>query len=125
MRIVVAVVLLVLTGCSGLGAAEKEEAGAAAVSFYRLLGQDPASACGVLAPGTLHEVEASGPCEEAMSDLPQASRVSHVDVYGKQAMVTLDGDVAFLALFPGGWRVTAAGCVPVAERPYECSVKGP
>lgn len=123
-----ALTVLVTSACSGMGTAQEQRARDAAAEFYRLLGQDPESACAVLAPGTRQELEATfGPCEESLAaqDLPEASAAQAVEVYGKQAMVTLDADVAFLAHFGDGWRVTAAGCVQVPERPYECSVKGP
>ena len=33
-------------------------------------------------------------------------------------------DTVFLAVFPGGWRVVAAGCTPHGDRPYDCVVQG-
>ena len=33
-------------------------------------------------------------------------------------------DTVFLATFPGGWRVVAAGCTPRGDRPYDCTVAG-
>jgi hypothetical protein len=30
----------------------------------------------------------------------------------------------FLAAFPGGWRVVAAGCTPRGDRPYDCTLQG-
>lgn len=112
-----------------MGTSERPEASSAAVDFYRLLARDPAGACARLAPGTRHELEAAAgqACEQALpeEDLPSARSVRHVEVYGKQALVELDEDVAFLARFDNGWRVTAAGCVPRKVLPYDCSVKGP
>jgi hypothetical protein len=49
-----------------------------------------------------------------------------VEVAGESAQVRLDGQVIFLAHFPDGWRVTAAGCVredPDPAVPYECEVQ--
>jgi hypothetical protein len=41
------------------------------------------------------------------------------------AQVRLDDDTVFLAAFPGGWRVVAAGCRPRGEaEPYDCAVEG-
>jgi hypothetical protein len=80
-----------------------------------------------LAPGTLTELENSfGPCDRSLprENLPVGSRVVHVDVYGKDAMVRLDHDVVFLARFDNGWKVTAAGCTPVQGRPFDCTLKG-
>ena len=36
----------------------------------------------------------------------------------------LDKDTLFLARFDQGWRVTAAGCTPHGDLPYDCTVKG-
>jgi len=119
---------LVSTGCSGLGSPEADSAEAAALRFSGLVKADPAAACDLLARGTLRELESSfGPCESSLpeQDLPSADASREVQVFGKQAMVALAGDTIFLARFPDGWRVTAAGCVPRDDRPYDCSVKGP
>ncbi|MEV5886330.1 hypothetical protein AB0L74_27060 [Streptomyces sp. NPDC052020] len=56
--------------------------------------------------------------------LPQAGAVRTVDVYGGQARVVLGHDTVFLARFPAGWKVTAAGCRPRADQPYQCEIKG-
>jgi hypothetical protein len=109
-----------------MGSAQENAAAAAATGFYRSL-DDPTQACRSLAPGTLEELQSSsGPCEKSLPDqhLPAAARVRSVEVYGKDAMVRLDRDVMFLALFPGGWRVTAAGCQAQGDRPYDCTVQG-
>ena len=49
-----------------------------------------------------------------------------LDLPGRVAktLVRLAGDTVFLAVFPGGWRVTAAGCTPRGDRPYNCTVQG-
>lgn len=124
----VLVLAVALSGCSGVGEADEDGAREAALAFYGQLDQ-PESACGMLAPGTLAELESSsGPCPEALpeEDLPSAASVRRIEVYNKQAMVELDQDVAFLAHFRDGWRVTAAGCkVSRPDRPLDCSVKGP
>ena len=33
-------------------------------------------------------------------------------------------DTVFLAHFPTGWKITAAGCRPRPQRPYQCEIKG-
>ena len=38
-------------------------------------------------------------------------------MYGQWAQVRLSGDTVFLAVFPGGWRVVAAGCTPRGSVP--------
>lgn len=66
------------------------------------------------------------PCAAALGEeqLPAEGAVRAVEVYGRQAMVTLERDTLFLSQFPGGWRVVAAGCVPNTDKPYRCQVKG-
>jgi hypothetical protein len=34
------------------------------------------------------------------------------------------GDVVFLTVSGADWLVTAAGCTPRPERPYDCQVSG-
>ncbi|MFD9902955.1 hypothetical protein ACFWX4_01590, partial [Streptomyces sp. NPDC059063] len=81
-----------------------------------------------LAPGTRDELERSAelPCVRALPDagLPAGSGVRSVDVYGLRARVVTDRDTLFLSSFPDGWKVTAAGCTPRAEKPYQCLIKG-
>jgi hypothetical protein len=120
--------MLVLAGCSGQGNAEASNAQTAAADFARSVGSAPERACGLLAPKTLEELESSeGPCPGAIADQVPAApgRASGVEVYGKDAIVRLPSDTVFLARFPDGWRVTAAGCTKEqAGRPYSCKVKG-
>jgi hypothetical protein len=123
------VLALALTGCASVGDRE----GAAAAVATRLLtavdGKDGATACAVLAPETASEVEQSDqgkPCAQAIldEDLPKPSAVTGTAVYGQWAQVRLADDTVFLAMFPGGWRVVAAGCKPRSSRPYDCQVQG-
>ena len=123
-----AVPLLALAGCGSVGE-RGEAASAVAVGLLTALDAgDGAEACAVLAPETLAEVEktAGRPCAEAVldEDLPGPGRVDTIDVYGQWARVDLSGDTVFLAAFPGGWRVVAAGCTPRTDRPYDCTLQG-
>ncbi|MGQ4388544.1 hypothetical protein [Streptomyces sp. SAS_270] len=72
------------------------------------------------------EQSAGSPCTKALPEeqLSYAGAVRKVHVYGRQAQVVLGTDTLFLSVFPAGWRVTAAGCVPRPEQPYQCKVKG-
>ena len=120
---------LVLGGCSGAGSPRVTAAGQAAEAFSDAVhGGTPASACTWLAPQTRQELEdTSGPCLQAIqeADLPGAGRVLEAEVYGLDAMVRMEHDTVFLALFDNGWRVTAAGCSPEEpDRPFTCEIKG-
>ena len=127
-RVIPALLLVGLAGCGSVG----ERGDAAADVALRLLtavhGEDGATACATLAPDTLQEVESSAgqPCDQAIldEDLPSPGRVTGTDVYGQWAQVRLTDDTLFLAVFPGGWRVVAAGCTPRGEAPYTCAIQG-
>jgi hypothetical protein len=109
-----------------MGSAEDHNAARAALTFDASI-HTPAKACQMLAPGTLHQLQSTfGPCDQSLprQDLPVGSRVISVDVYGKEAMVSLDQDVLFLARYSDGWKVTAAGCTPQPGRPYDCTLDG-
>ncbi|HVQ17733.1 MAG TPA: hypothetical protein VMT27_01700 [Actinomycetes bacterium] len=109
-----------------MGSAENANASRAALAFDRSL-SSPAQACRMLAPGTLSELQNTfGTCRHSLpqQDLPVATKVRDVDVYGKNAIVHLDRDVVFLARFEDGWRITAAGCTPRQNRPFTCTLKG-
>jgi hypothetical protein len=120
---------MVLVGC---GAVDSREAAAAGVAqrFRVAMSEDAGSAaCDLLAPVTRRELEHASdlPCQRAvMAEGIPAGRSAALgsDVYGDQARVRFDGDTLFLAQFTGGWLVTAAGCTPRGELPYECTIKG-
>jgi hypothetical protein len=128
MAAVLPLAVVALAGCASVGG----QADAAAAVATRLLtavqGKDGAAACALLAPDTASEVEQSGgkPCPEAILDenLPGPGAVTGTAVYGQWAQVRVGADTVFLAAFPGGWRVVAAGCKPRGARPYDCEVQG-
>jgi hypothetical protein len=116
-----------VAGCAGQGAVEQDAAASAALRFENLAATDPAGACALLAPRTLEELERDdGPCRQALPalQLPAPGAVVGAQVFGKDAVVHLHGDTVFLARHRGGWRVTAAGCTPDGDGPYECRVEG-
>jgi hypothetical protein len=54
-----------------------------------------------------------------------AATVTSLSVWGENAQAKLGDGAVFLAEFPTGWRVTAAGCTFVGEGfPYDCAVEG-
>jgi hypothetical protein len=117
-----------LSACSTLG--EREAAASQAVVRFEesVRRSDGTRACAALAPQTRQELQQSAkrPCAEALFEeqLSPAGAVRGVQVYGRQARVNLAGDTLFLSVFPSGWKITAAGCVPRLGRPYQCQIKG-
>jgi uncharacterized protein YceK len=129
--IAAAAVLVAVSVLSGCGSIDDREQAASAVAA-RLLSavdaKDGAGACALLAPKTASEVAESGgkPCEQAIldEDLPGPGTPAGTHVYGQWAQVRLSDDTEFLAVFPGGWRVVAAGCRPDGDQPYDCTLQG-
>jgi hypothetical protein len=117
-----------LAGCAAAGGRGQAAADVATRLLTAVQGKDGAAACALLAPDTASEVEQSGgkPCPEAIldEDLPGPGAVTGSAVYGQWAQVRVGAETVFLAAFPGGWRVVAAGCKPRGDRPYDCEVQG-
>jgi hypothetical protein len=115
---------VLLTGCSS---AEEPDVAQVATAFEDPSG-DPQARCDLLSPATLiaFESAASAPCPDAIAQVPlRGGEVTAVEVWGDDAQVRLNGDTLFLTETGGGWRVTAAGCEPRGEAPYDCEVEGP
>jgi hypothetical protein len=123
---VLAVAAMSVTGCTSPPGSDA--ARAAAESFNEALSASNAdAACGWLAPETLSELEDSvgEPCSEALLDEDvEPGGVERVAVYGQSAFVQTATSALFLGRFPDGWRVTAAGCEPRPDLPYDCAVEG-
>lgn len=128
-RLVIAGVLTALiAGCGSVD----HRADAASATVERLSGalqaKDGAAACALLAPQTAAKLEESQgeSCASAIvgEDLPADGAVLAQQVYGQWAQVRVRGDTVFLAQFPGGWRVVAAGCTPGGSGPYDCMLSG-
>ncbi|MDQ0752422.1 hypothetical protein QF034_006653 [Streptomyces africanus] len=125
---VVAVVVLATAGACGTPSERRDGVTAQLTRFERALDAGQRQRlCAALAPSTREELEQSAKrrCAQAIGEqsLPAAGAVRRVDVYGEQARVVLDHDTVFLAHFPTGWKVTAAGCRPRPQRPYQCEIK--
>jgi hypothetical protein len=127
--LIVSLAALIVGGC---GAVDDRAAAAADVAVRMLAAVadgDGAAACALLAPETAAELaESPGPsCPAGVleQDLPAPGAERGADVYGQWAQVRLTGDTVFLAVFPDGWRVVAAGCRPRgAAEPYDCTLQG-
>jgi hypothetical protein len=89
---------------------------------------DAASACDLLAPPTRKELEQSQreKCAKALpgQDIPATTSEADLDVFGDEAIARVAGDVLFLTNVGGTWMVSAAGCKPQPDQPYDCEVKG-
>ncbi|AEV84796.1 hypothetical protein ACWT_3773 [Actinoplanes sp. SE50] len=120
--------VLLLAGCGAAGGREDAAAAVASGLLTAVAGRDGAAACASLAPRTRAELEKSAgtSCPEAILDehLPAPGRVISAAVFGQQAQVRLADDTIFLGVFPGGWRVLAAGCKPRGDQPYDCTLQG-
>nr|WP_296065694.1 hypothetical protein [uncultured Actinoplanes sp.] len=121
-----AVAVAMTAGCASAGHRADAATDVALAMLTEVANGDGADACARLAPDTAETVAEDDPCEQAILDkkLPGPGKVVGSDVYGQWARVRLDDDTVFLAAFPGGWRVVAAGCTPRSNRPYQCAVEG-
>jgi hypothetical protein len=126
--LLVPLAVLVTAGCGSVDARGTAAAAAAGRMLSDVEAKDGAGACAVLAPDTVAELEESAgkPCAEAIldEDLPGPGTVTESNVYGQWAQVRLTSDTVFLGVFPGGWRVVAAGCTPRDQGPYDCALQG-
>ncbi len=118
-----------LAGCSAGGRGEPSGPMHAAEAFEAALNRgDQAAACSLLTPPTRDELERSQSeqCPKALQqeDLPDGGNVADLQVYGDEAFARMQGDVLFLTNVAGTWMVSAAGCSPQSDQPYDCEVKG-
>lgn len=122
-----------VAGCAVLAAAgcasPPGPAGSTASRFDAAVGRsDWSTACTMLAPVTRDDLEQSAgtPCADALAQegLEPARPVVRVEVFGTMAQARMGQDTVFLARFPDGWKVLAAGCSPQVGRPYDCRLQG-
>ncbi|MFF5081339.1 lipoprotein [Actinoplanes sp. NPDC000266] len=120
------VLMAALSGCATVGDQEDAAAGVATRLLSAVEAGEGDAACATLAPETAKTVAEDEPCPDAILDksLPRPGTVVGTSVYGQWAQVKFTDDTVFLAAFPEGWRVVAAGCTPQASRPYDCTVEG-
>ena len=121
--------LAALTGCSAGGRGTPDGPVRAVEAFESALQRgDMAAACDLLSPPTRRELEQSQGerCPKALDeeDLPAVAAPGDVEVFGDEAIAHAQGDVLFLTSVGGAWRVSAAGCTPRPDEPYDCEVKG-
>lgn len=116
---------LSLAACSA--SAQEQPATAAAQSFQAAVQRgDGAAACALLSPGAASALESStgDRCDKVILALGlKGGAVDSVAVWGSAAQARTAGGVLFLDEFASGWRVRAAGCTPVPDKPYDCEVE--
>ena len=125
--LLVAVVLTATAGCAGRGGSADNTAvrDQTLAFFAATTAHDGDKACAALAPRAAKSLESDGSdCGDAIDKLGlSGGTVNEVQVWGDRAQVRLTTDTVFLARFPQGWRLTAAGCEPRPAGPYECDVE--
>jgi hypothetical protein len=97
-------------------------------SFYAALQRhDGGAACELLSDDTRSSLETSEkkPCDQAVFSLGLSpSRVVRLRVYVTSAEATLDrGEAVFLDQDHQGWKISAVGCKPQHEQPYDCQLE--
>ena len=74
------------------------------------------------------EQQEKSPCPQAVTSLQVSGRRAlHAVVYLDEARVDLtggrSGEAVFLGRTSDGWRISAAGCTPKGEEPYDCDLE--
>lgn len=117
-----------VVGLAGCSPAQQPAARAAIQQFQTALQhQDVATACALLSDRTRHVLESvsTQPCARALPALRLSTgSVTSLEVWGRNAQARLDSDTVFAAQVDQGWRVTAVGCTPVPDQPYDCTLEG-
>jgi hypothetical protein len=123
------------TGLLGAGCGTKNDersVGAIADRFYSALRAHAGDrACAQLSTNAVDTLEsASGrSCAEAITTLKlPGSGTAHSTVYLDSARADIagaqPGEAAFLDRTALGWRISAAGCTPKGDGPYDCQLDG-
>jgi hypothetical protein len=113
-----------LAGCGGT---QDDAATAAARELLdAAAGSDGSAACAALTAPTRDELEQSSgkPCEEAVleEELGSGDGPASAEVFDTMAQVVVGAETVFLSRYDGRWRVVAAACTPVPDRPYDCAI---
>jgi hypothetical protein len=112
--------------CAACGtAAENDGVRGAASGLYRdVRNGDGAAACDRLVPQAASALETGdAKCPEEILRLGlEGGPLGRPEVWSNQARVHAGTDTVFLTRWGDGWRVTAAGCEPRADGPYDCDI---
>jgi hypothetical protein len=119
-----ALVVAAVAGCSA--GPDQDAAASAATAFVSALhAHSGVEACGMLTSEAYSSASGATdtPCPEAITSIQvKGTKVTAVQVWGDAAQVRLGSDVLFLRHISGRWLISAAGCEPKPEGPYDCSV---
>jgi hypothetical protein len=113
---------LLVTGCAST---QRPEVQRVATAFENSRG-DAQARCQLLTPKAVAALEQNGSqsCADAIGQLSlDGGGVRSVQVWGGDAQVELSGDTLFLTQTKAGWKVSAAGCTPNTDAPYDCEVQ--
>jgi hypothetical protein len=120
--------LALLGAATACAPAEESSARAAGEAFQTALRSNQATAaCQLLSDEVRSNLESGSgkACARTITHLElPVGAVRSLEVWGGNSQVRLESGVVFLAQFTTGWKITAAGCQPRANRPYDCTVEG-
>jgi hypothetical protein len=118
------VIVLVATGCAS--SPDRRDVKSAATSFVRAIeAADGPVACKLLTSDARRSATGAtdARCADAILSITEQGNTVHaVEVWGDAAQVRIADDVIFLRRISGAWMVSAAGCKPQPQGPYECTV---
>jgi hypothetical protein len=127
LRSLALVALLLAVGGCGRGDDRDTARDVTGRFFAAVEAGDGELACRQLNPETRSALEEQGSsaCRDAVTQLDlQGAPVESVEVYEREAFVKLtSGEAAFLDQGSDGWRISAAGCTPVGDKPYDCQLE--
>jgi hypothetical protein len=113
-------------GC-GTDGEERDARHAAEKLYTAVADKHGGAACATLTPAAAHALEQQErePCSRAVTSVQlSGSRASRVRVYETSAAVSFEGgETAFLDHTDEGWRVSAAGCKPMGQKPADCELE--
>jgi hypothetical protein len=116
-----------LAGGCGTDASSAHARGAVQAFYDALERHDGAAACGELSDDARSSLETSEkkPCDQAVFSLGLSpSSIVAVRVYVTSAQAALArGEAVFLDQTPQGWKISAVGCKPQHEQPYDCQLE--
>jgi hypothetical protein len=118
----------VISGCSALNPGTEAAVNTVQRFHDELAAANTGQACALLAPTTIEGLEEkeTGSCPDKLAQLslPPSGAVTESRAYGRSAQVLLQDDTVFLTRSGNKWKITAAGCTPRGQRPYDCKLKG-